>query len=150
MVGKYHFSDLETIPNTGKKLTFFEAGTKEAQQALLGDVSQQNLGVISAAFYRERPASIMLGLVAHGERGGFTRSFGNASAGGTGLSGYSSQRFTTTSFTDDPNAQPVTLNIRLYCDPNRKSSLDAHTIPGRVPSSNPVPPPIGERGFHIK
>ena len=148
VVGGYRFSDLETIPNTGKKLTFFESGTNEAQQAFLDGVSEQNLGVISATFSREKPKQVVLGLFnTRGLSEGASRS---ASAGGTGLSGYSNQRFSPTSFNDDTMFEPVTLNIRLYCDPNRKSSLDAHPIPGRVRSSNPVPPPVGENGCHIK
>ncbi len=39
-------ADIETIPDTTKRLTFFAKGTPEAQQALLGEVNAQNLGVI--------------------------------------------------------------------------------------------------------
>ncbi len=146
-------ADLETIPNTGKRLTFFAEGTDEAKQALLGSVSDDNLGVISATFEQERKfepppvdlyATRSFGPTTFG--GGFRGASRGLGAGGTGLSGYSNQTFGKTYFDTDTSKPPVTINVRLVHDPKRERPLDAHAIPGRVqPVENKVPPPVSGR-----
>lgn len=144
-------ADLETIPDTGKRLTFFAQDMQEAQQALLGEVPREDLGVVSATFTREkkpepRPMRLSFASTRGVEDcfgGGMegTKSFG---AGGTGLSGHSNQRFGQTTFDTDSKFPSVTINLRLVHDPARTNGLDAHPIPGRQkPVANEVPPPVG-------
>lgn len=149
-------ADLETIPDTGKRLTFFAEGSDEASQALLDMVEAADLGVVSATFTRERgmlkrmlrmrPSFDSLDGFGGGMRGGSRETFGGGmkglGSGGTGLSGHSNQYFASTTFNRDYAIEPVTINLRLAHDPNRRI-LDAHSIPGRSkPVENPVPPPV--------
>lgn len=147
VIGKDSTADLETIPGTGKKLTFFAEGSDEAKQALLGEISEQDLGVISASFTREKKFEMpkMFFACPPMQR---SESYG---AGGTGLSGHSNQHFSNTTFNTDENYPPVTINLRLVHDPDRKKPLDAHPIPGRQgPVSNDVPPPISDPKREMK
>ncbi len=140
VIGKERIGDLETIPGTNKRITFFAQGSEEAKQALLDDVTEQNLGVISASFTREKKFEMpkmksLLPRIDLCSRG--------YDAGGTGLSGHSNQRFVPTIFDTDKEYPPVTINLRLAHDPERTKALDAAPIPGRrQPVSNDVPPPV--------
>lgn len=133
--------DLETIPDTGRALTFFANDTDEARQALLNHVSKKDLGVISCTLTLEmkRPVAV-LSFFGGGNsvmRGGIN-TFG---AGGTGLSGKSTQQFQKTTFRDDPQILPVTINLRLVHDTERNRSPSVQPIPGKT-IANEVPPPI--------
>lgn len=164
VVGANATADLETIPDTGKRFTFFAQDSDEAKQALLDDVSPESLGVVSATFKREKkyepPARLSFadfgpmrgggGMMRGGGDtfggGAITRGGGSLGAGGTGLSGYSGQTFGTTIFNTDESIPPVTINLRLAHEPNRQRALDAHPIPGRAkPVANDVPPPVGNQ-----
>ena len=48
-------AEVETIPGTGKRLTFFAKESKEAKKAYLGSVSSSNMGLLSASFTLEKP-----------------------------------------------------------------------------------------------
>ncbi len=143
-------ADIETIPDTGKRLTFFAKGTEEGRAANLPNGPE--LGLVSAKITQERPpapAALCLDSLTRGPDflgrgamggGGATKGLG---AGISGLSGYSSQQFCGTYFDQDSSKPPVTLTVRLAHDPERRV-LDAAPIPGRAPTANEVPPPIGD------
>lgn len=144
VIAANHVADIETIPDTGKKLTAFLDNSDEGRQALLGHVSDENLGLISATFVLEKPAPPRFAVLRMApscsmlpDLGGQTR----GTAMGTGLSGFSNQRFQQTSFTNDPDFAPVTLHLRLHNDESRKIGVDASPIPGRQ-TSTPIPAPV--------
>lgn len=132
-------AEVETIPGTGKRLTFFAKESKEANKAYLSSVSASNMGLISASFMPEKPTPKV-------ETSGEYRVMGEVAglgAGGTGLTGKSSQQFSQVSFEDDPSVAPVVLHVRLVALKPAPEPDDVTPIPGRkAPVEMAVPPPI--------
>ena len=126
-------------PSGAKKLlTFFKAGSVESKAALLEGVSDENLGIVKAVF---RPMISNVEYQVLRSKGGqhvncTDRGIRGAEAGGTGLTGYSSQEFKEVLMELD-ESNPITLVVRLVCAPDHPK---VSPLPGR--RSTPTPPPL--------
>lgn len=144
---------LERPANDSGKFTFYRSGSNEAAAIEMGNIASSNLGVVSVKFmperYIERPKSVL-------RAAGFgsttvdcfsdevSRSMNalpsreSLTAGGTGLSGVSSQQFYEVASLDyDPSGE-VTINLRLVC-----SGVAAANEPRPLtPVSNAAPSPV--------
>lgn len=131
------------------KFTFYGSKTLEALGARLDEVDSADLGLVQVTLQREglNPLSIMKTLDLGGDRfpslGGFNDppvTMGirrpNLSSGGTGYSGRSDQRFSSTSFFPDSNFTPVTVSLRLGLDRERNVADINEVSRG---ASTPVP-----------
>jgi hypothetical protein len=150
------------------QFTFYEIGSTEAIQTDLGFVTKEDLGLIKVTFIPEKPnhmgvpvvdfysGSKGIGGMKGGGRGGSTENLSYQSklygsgqsadsrgitcgAGGTGLSGRSSQEFGHAQPMELDHDRTVVINLRLVAKPkNEPRPLRAvsHTI------SNDVPPPV--------
>lgn len=141
---------IERPQDQSKRLTFFKEGSPEANAALLDSVSENNLGLLQFTFTRERPpvryelqswsSGESFSLPTRGMSESPTRGF---SAGGTGLTGQSTQRFGSTTFHADPDFEPVVISLRLIHDPERQIPTTGVTpLTGHHPRANEVPAPI--------
>ncbi len=149
---------LERPSDTAKSFTFFKLESKEAKASLLDKVSEENLGLIEIKLV---PGQIIRPMTYYASsafddvpmRGGSMKrdsfSFGQASrglsAGGTGLSGQSSQQFTQVQFYGD-EARAVTLRLRLVHDQKRRPAPDVQPLSAHLSNVTPVPPPLGGKG----
>lgn len=126
VVGNWRIDSKKTITlerpvhSTGR-FTFFTLGTTEAQKARIQSGSQT--GLISVLF---RPGDIPGDNSLHASR---------ASAGGTGLTGKSTQTFTSVAPLQYYEDREVTINIRLVSFTDEPRPLHERTTP--------IPPPIG-------
>jgi hypothetical protein len=103
------------------RFTFYEAHTPEAIQA--GITENSSTGLIRVLFKPERiPNKVAFSLL------------DRAAPGGTGLSGYSEQEFTTVAALDYAPADFTTINLRLVAIFEEPRPLFIH--------STPVPPPV--------
>lgn len=161
VIGAHQTVDIDRPVEIAKLFTFLAQGTKEAKQAQLGKVAEDDLGLVSVTFTPEKKREFLvrtphwfqdellksgcLSLQSKSARRGATaESFG---AGGTGLSGRSDQSFHTVSF-DGDDSRNVALNLRLVHDKARAAKPDFQPLGGgEAPSSGsaPVPPPVGKR-----
>jgi hypothetical protein len=107
------------------RFTFYQVDTPEAIQA--GITENSNTGLIRVLFKPER----IINKVAD------SFSTARAVAGGTGLSGYSEQQFTTVAALDYAPADFTTINLRLIAIFDEPRPLFIH--------STPVPPPVTEQ-----
>ena len=136
------------------QFTFYKVGTREARQAQLDEYSGE-LGLIEVVFtpelvepvvYKEysyqnqwtNTGGLEMGacapIVAAAGGGSQSRSEKSLSAGGTGLSGQSNQKFGTTYKIDYDLSQRTTIYLRLVARDDGPRPLTAH--------SNPIPPRI--------
>lgn len=132
--------------------TFYLAGTEEANRVGLGRASRNDLGLVRATFMPEklverevktsggiRGSSIGFDSLSSSSR--LIRTQGaNFSAGGTGLSGHSSQQFITVENLDyAPKSEwgIITLRIVGKADPRPKVA-----VASSGPAFNPTPPPV--------
>lgn len=161
VIGAHQTVDIDRPVEIAKLFTFLAKGTKEAKQAQLGKVAEDDLGLVSVTFTPEKKkefairtprwndddllrSSLSLQALGGARRGETAKSFG---AGGTGLSGHSDQSFRTVSF-DGDDVRNVTLNLRLVHDKARTTKPDFQPLGGgNTPASGstPVPPPVGKR-----
>ena len=115
VLSPFAHSILETKPGTGKQFKFVKL-TEANENKLLR--RNENLGLITVKFTPElKPVSQSksMGSGQSLSSKSASRSVGGASAGGTVLSGNSSQKFNTVSdFPVDNNNQTV-INLRLIC-----------------------------------
>jgi hypothetical protein len=139
---------IERPADKARLFTFYKLGSSESHQAGLSD--DDSLGLVSVEFIPAKPApEVMRGwgqtkgfdsppdaYESYGAKGG---SFGgpSRSAGGTGLSGASSQQFTTASALDYDRANAFTIHLRLV-------AVDAAPlIEPLTPRSTPIPQRVG-------
>ncbi len=144
---------LERPTNDSGRFTFYRAGSSEAAKAGDAGVDVESRGLITAIFKvgkATRPCVKMVPTSApfesrclsfnspHGAGGQQV----NCSAGVTGLSGHSDQRFVVVPDLDyDPAVPETMINLRLVCQ------ADAHQADARELKpqliANRVPPPVG-------
>jgi len=130
---------IERPPSSKKQFTFFAEKSKEARQAQLESVSPQDLGVVSVKFIPEkRPSPVFT----KGENSipvsmGITR--GDIGAGGTGLSGHSSQEYVHVGSIDRNENNSVTIELRLIHD---KAVENNDVEPLRRRKVFSAPPPV--------
>ncbi|WP_265594640.1 hypothetical protein [Haloferula sp. BvORR071] len=110
---------LERPSHDTGRFTFFKAGTVEAGQA--GIVKNEAIGLVSVTFVPEMDALYAAPL--------------NDEAGGTGLTGHSSQRFEAAEDMKIDERDAFTIYLRLVAK--------APAVRPLVARSTPVPPPIG-------
>lgn len=94
--------------------TFYKLDSREGVQASLK--KGQDLGLISVIFKPERIREKGQNNYQPGGSGAYQRPGKSVSAGGTGLSGESSQRFKSVEKLDYDKNKTSTINIRLICD----------------------------------
>ena len=123
--------------------TFYKANSAEGSQIGL-EVGDSNLGLVKVTFTPEKTRSFESGWggVVQGRAGGASaysdgsKGLGSRgfSAGGTGLSGQSSQQFGTAAEMDLDYSKSTTIHLRLVVRNNEPRPLTSY--------SNQVPPPI--------
>ncbi len=143
------------VDDTGH-FTFYREGSKKGKKAGLDNISSDDMGRITVTFRpeRERPQHVnttnlpVCDSVDSEEKtsGGIMRGMGgqsmsmvgpsHQSAGGTGLSGVSSQSFYTVAELEHDEQRTVTINLRLVCG---KGKNEPRPLESR---SNPVPNPV--------
>lgn len=135
---------LERPADDTGQFTFYKLGTAEGQQVGLTD--DQMLGLIKVTFMPERKREPVCDLVGAVRGGRSDIMFGGAesltmgggatrSAGGTGLSGRSSQQFHTVANLDYDPLRQVVINLRLVCrdsGPRPLVSVQETTVPPRI------------------
>jgi hypothetical protein len=137
---------IERPADAAQLFTFFAVDTAEAQASMQDSISNGNRGLIEVTFTPERPSpavtlsscGVMRGF---GETKGLSacQSFG---AGVTGLTGQSSQNFTSVHM-DLDHSQSVTLRVRLVHDTARKAAPAVRSLSGHIPRETPIPPVAG-------
>lgn len=122
---------LERGVSDSGKFTFFLSGSKEASQAGLTVVPEDQLGLIKATFLPElvrpmhkihRPTRLTRGTM-----------FSFQSSGGTGLTGHSDQQFSNVAGLQHDNKLTTVVHLRL---------IGKSEVRPKVSYQNPVPPPI--------
>lgn len=165
-LGSYQAATIEHPVNNSGQFTFYELGSIEAQKVALSSISRTNLGLVKITFIPEKPRHHGIPAIdtrsysgaksteemncsdwqqesfSFGERGGAGGQSVNVnthSAGGTGLSGTSDQRFGQAGAIDRDYDRQVIINLRLVAKPsNEPRPLQA--VNSTV--SNLVPPPV--------
>ena len=110
--------------------TFYEAGTDEARDARLHNISRDNLGLVQVIFKPERRR-------VRSQTKGLFSTLGcttTRSPGGTGLSGESDQNFYQASSIEYDESSKTIISLRLVSDSDRVRLIR--------PLSNPVPAPL--------
>ncbi len=124
-IDSYGSIQIERPVHDRGRFTFYQVDTPEAIQA--GITENSSTGLIRVLFKPERirptPAA--------------SASFARSAAGGTGLSGYSEQQFTTVAALDYAPADFTTINLRLIAEIDEPRPLFIH--------STPVPPAVTEQ-----
>jgi hypothetical protein len=137
-INGFDSASIERPPNDRGCFTFYKEGSSEAAESGISTGDEKN-GLVSVTFMPEKrrifhPTQDFLGE-------GAMRSFGGGmkgmSSGGTGLSGHSSQNFSSVASLDYDNAKITTIHVRLFCvdeknDPRPLRSLNETAIPERV------------------
>ena len=142
---------LERPVNETGKFTFFESGSAQAAEAGGDSVSREDRGLLTVIFRPEKKrivaeltsASVMKSASrSRGcgqSAGGIHSSLGavpqNCSAGITGLTGHSTDQYTTVQNLDYALNEEVTIHLRLVC------GSDVRPL-SAVSRSNPIPPPV--------
>lgn len=129
------------------KFTFYERGTAEAERAWLGGVCSEDLGLIAVTFRpgRTRPVPYSITTDTRDVQWTYTGtgtaatqcSTHNRAAGGTGLSGISSQQFYSVDVLDYDHSRQTTIHLRLIAGSSEPRPL----MP--VMNSTPIPPAVG-------
>lgn len=160
----YQTATIEHPADDAGKFTFYEIGSTEAQKVGLNSIARTDLGLVKITFipekvtYREIPAidtrsysgakggGGMKGgdwqqeSFSSGSRGGGQSvNLNTRSAGGTGLSGRSDQRFGTAGAIDRDYDRQVIINLRLVAKPSDEPR-PLRAVNSTV--SNQVPPPV--------
>jgi len=159
-LGSYLNAVIERPADDTGKFTFYEIGSNEAQKVGLNSIARNDLGLVKVTFIPEKVNFCRQDLPAiesysgakgggaakggdwseafsSGSRGGCGQSMSTRSAGGTGLSGRSDQRFGTAGPIDRDYDRQVVINLRLVAKPS-----DEPRPLRRAATSNLVPPPI--------
>jgi len=119
------------------QFTFYRLGSEEGQQAALNSTSP-DLGLVKVTFTPEVKVKPLYGVVKCSR--GYSPTLSNTSfgldtgtmrgAGGTGLSGQSSQHFTDASQIEYDRSQETVIQLRLVCaDVDTPRPLTAHSTP---------------------
>jgi hypothetical protein len=128
-LGAYQNATIEHPVDDQGCFTFYRLGTREARQAQLRD--NDDLGLVSVTFTPEKER-VRENLYVKGA----SRSLGH-SAGGTGLSGHSDQRYGRAQHMNLDHNRATTINLRLV---SREHGYDE---PRPLASrGNPVPPRV--------
>lgn len=167
-LGPYQAATLERPADDSGQFTFYEIGSREARQVGLNSIARTDLGLVKVTFIPEKPKRREIPTVdtmsyscakGGGMKGGdwsesFSESFSSGSrggsggqsvnlntrsAGGTGLSGQSNQKFGQAGAIKRDYDRQVAINLRLVAkqndDPRPLRAVDS-TV------SNMVPPPV--------
>lgn len=134
------------VHDTGR-FTFYKMGTPEAAQAQLQ--YNDKLGLVQVTFTpekRRRPVYRPMmdemeaeSLCGSAGGSGFFRSKCARNAGGTGLSGQSSQRFISAEQIEYDYSQQTVISLRLVC---QEAYVDEIRPLNPAPYANSVPPPV--------
>lgn len=151
----YQTATVERPANDSGKLTFYELGSSEAQKIGLSLISRADLGLVKVTFIPEKlkhHGILRIKTFYSGAKGGTSENFSSGSvgsgqsinlntrsAGGTGLSGKSEQRFGTAGAIDRDYDRQTVINLRLVAKPSNKPR-PLRAVNSTV--SNPVPPPV--------
>jgi hypothetical protein len=138
------------IGNDSKRFTFFEQNSVGFEKAGLDQVAESKLGLVEVSFEREkRDENVVYRSSYRGSSESFYGRGGNPgptsrgggpksseeidiseltrgssfTPGGTGLSGVSTQRFTTANFDKDVAFSPISIKLRLANDPERQMAF---------------------------
>ena len=140
---------LERKPDDNGRFTFYRKGSSEGNKIGLDSISQDDLGLIRVKFTPEktdRTQSILCfpdpyiyydgtrSPISMGDN--VTTCYSANSAGGTGLSGYSDQGFTSVGSINYDDLQETVIYLRLVAADNDPRPL----MP--VVNTSPVPPPV--------
>ncbi len=135
----YSSATIETKPNSGKKLTFYKLHTVEAVTGAIAD--NEATGLVTAVFTPEVAAPppvrvfdsqlISKGATRSAHFGAVPVAMGLDSAGGTALSGHSSQQFVNAEQMILDHAASVTIHLRLVCQSSSGIQPLHLTVPPR-------------------
>lgn len=131
---------LERPVHDDGRFTFYQVGTSEAGKAHL-DPHDPNLGLIKVTFTPEREReeltakAIYAGASAASAPSSYAGMPASRSAGGTGLSGHSGQRFQSVRELEYDYTQQTVIHLRLVSQSNEPRPLTSF--------SSPIPPAIG-------
>jgi hypothetical protein len=149
--------DIERPVDNAKLLTFFAIDTDEAKAALQDNISKDNRGLVEVVFcpqkfggqhvnstvgYKVLKASGACGQsISNSIDCAATMSAGSFGAGVSGLTGHSSQTFSS-GYIDVDDDKSVTLRVRLVHDKNKSSSLKVTPLSGHLPRETEIPPAL--------
>jgi hypothetical protein len=131
-INSYQSIEIDRPADKARRLTFYRLDSAEAQQAQL--VKNDNLGLVSVEFKPAKKVELVycgITLDSYVPNASKLRS-----AGGTGLSGQSSQVFSSTTPLDYDMANAFTINLRLIAEAN------VPAIEPLTPRATAVPPLI--------
>lgn len=137
LLSEYQRVVLERPAHDPGKFTFYKAGSKEGD--LVGiSATNPNTGLVQVTFIPEKaqkPQPEIIVRTHHEASKGVLRSHESLSAGGTGLSGESSQKFSIAEQIEKDETQKVIITLRLVARENDGPRPLTNY-------SNPVPPPV--------
>ena len=144
-LNRYGSITLERPPDSDGRFTFYKVGSIEADKADLGRVSKSDMGLVQVIFTPEKVEEYGVVVASAGPVGSlgepqerrFTYDSGisKGAAGGTGLSGHSSQSFYNVGPLELDHSQAVTITLRLVGDEDIRPL-------NSVGRTTPVPPPV--------
>lgn len=154
----YQTATIEHPANDSGRFTFYELGSSEAQKIGLSSIARTDLGLVKVTFIPEKPRHHGIPAVDidrrfySGTKGDWSESFSSGSrgsgqnvslsrrsAGGTGLSGRSDQRFGQADAIDRDYDRQVIINLRLVA---KSSNEPRPLLAVSLTVSNSVPPPV--------